>query len=132
MEKVKRFEDLIVWQKSRKLAHEIFLLSEVHEIKKDFGLRQQILNSSGSIPDNIAEGFERDGYKEYRQFLSVSKGSAGELRSQLYRIFDRNNILDEEEHQKLHSTVIEISKMLSSMMSNLNKNNYTGRKYKST
>jgi len=131
METVKRFEDLIVWQKSRKLAHKIYLLSEVLEIKRDYGLRQQVLDSSGSIPDNIAEGFERDGTKEYKQFLSISKGSAGELRSQLYRIFDRN-ILSEEEHQELHNVVIEISKMLSSMISILNKNIYAGRKYKSS
>lgn len=131
METVKRFEDLIVWQKSRKLAHKIYLLSEVLEIKRDYGLRQQVLNSSGSIPDNIAEGFERDGTKEYKQFLSISKGSAGELRSQLYRIFDRN-ILSEEEHQELHNVVIEISKMLSSMICILNENIYAGRKYKSS
>jgi len=129
METIKRFEDLIVWQKSRKLAYNIYLLSEEAGIKKDFGLRQQILNSSGSIPDNIAEGFERDGNKEYKQFLSISKGSAGELRSQLYRILDRN-ILTIEAHQELHNLVIEISKMLSSMISNLNNNIHAGRKYK--
>jgi len=129
METIKRFEDLIVWQKSRKLAYNIYLLSEEAGIKKDFGLRQQILNSSGSIPDNIAEGFERDGNKEYKQFLSISKGSASELRSQLYRILDRN-ILTIEAHQELHNLVIEISKMLSSMISNLNNNIHAGRKYK--
>ena len=127
METVKRFEDLIAWQKSRKLAHEVYLLSQEHEIKKDYGLRQPILNSSGSIPDNISEGFERDGNKENKQFLSISKGSAGELRSQLYRIFDKS-ILNEEEHQKLHDLVMEISRMLSSMINILNKNIYAGRK----
>lgn len=131
METIKRFEDLIVWQKLRKLAHKIYLLSEVIETKRDYGLRQQVLNSSGSIPDNIAEGFERDGAKEYKQFLSISKGSAGELRSQLYRILDRN-ILGKEEHQELHNMVVEISKMLSSMISILNKNIYAGRKYKNS
>ena len=129
MDTVKRFEDLIVWQKSRKLAQEIFILSQVNKIKRDFGLRQQILNSSGSIPDNIAEGFERDGNKESKQFLSIAKGSAGELRSQLYRILDRT-ILTKDARQKLHYLVIEVSKMLSSMISNLNKNIYVGRSIK--
>ena len=79
--KVKRFEDLIVWQKARILAKEVYILSKRKGIKEDFGLKDQILNSSGSIPDNIAEGFERNGNKEYKQFLSIAKGSAGELRS---------------------------------------------------
>ena len=129
MNTVKSFEDLIVWQKSRILAKNIFLLSEHYEIKRDFGLRQQILNSSGSVPDNIAEGFERDGNKEYRQFLSIAKGSVGELRSQLYRIFDRN-ILVKSEYEKLNNMTIEVSKMLSSMISKLNSSSYSGRKYK--
>ena len=126
---INRFEDLIVWQKARILAKEIYLLAKIPEIKGDFGLRQQILNSSGSVADNIAEGFERDGKKEYRQFLSISKGSVGELRSQLYRISDRK-IIKEEKYEELHNLATEISKMLSSMIANLNKQIYTGIKYK--
>ena len=129
MNTVKSFEDLIVWQKSRILAKNIFLLSEHHQVRRDFGLKQQILNSSGSVPDNIAESFERDGNKEYWQFLSIAKGSDGELRSQLYRIFDRN-ILIQAEYENLHNMTIEVSKMLSSMISKLNSSSYSGRKYK--
>lgn len=128
LNKVNRFEDLIVWQKSRILAKEIYILTKREGIKNDFGLKKQMLNSSGSIPDNIAEGFERKGNKEFRQFLSISKGSAGELRSQLYRIYDRE-IINEKEFEYYLNSVIEISKMISSMMNKISNSNYKGSKY---
>ena len=128
LNKVQRFEDLIVWQKARTLAKEVYSLSKMKGIKEDFGLKDQILNSSGSIPDNIAEGFERNGNKEFRQFLSIAKGSAGELRSQFYRIYDRG-IFNEEEFNYFKSSVIEISKMLNSMMNKISMSNYKGTKY---
>ncbi|MCD4795470.1 MAG: four helix bundle protein [Bacteroidales bacterium] len=127
--KVKRFEDLIVWQKARILAKEVYILSKRKGISEDFGLKKQILNSSGSIPDNIAEGFERNGNKEYKQFLSIAKGSAGELRSQFYRIYDRE-ILNEEEFNYFKNSVVEISKMLNSMMNIISSSNFKGTKYK--
>ena len=128
LNKVQRFEDLIVWQKARTLAKEVYSLSKMKGIKEDFGLKDQILNSSGSIPDNIAEGFERNGNKEFRQFLSIAKGSAGELRSQFYRIYDRG-IFNEEEFNYFKNSVIEISKMLNSMMNKISMSNYKGTKY---
>ena len=86
MATIKRFEDLEIWQEARKLAHEIHLICIETELRNDFRLKSQIKASSGSVMDNIAEGFERDGNTEFRQFLSISKGSAGETRSQLYRL----------------------------------------------
>lgn len=92
MATIKKFEDLEIWQEPRRLSNEIKEIVLNSELKNDFRLRDQIKGSSGSVMDNIAEGFERDGNIEFRQFLSVAKGSAGESRSQLYRVLDYGDI----------------------------------------
>lgn len=81
MATVKKFEDLEIWQEARRLSNEVKDIVLTSELKNDFKLRDQIKGSSGSVMDNIAEGFERDGNLEFRQFLSTAKGSAGESRS---------------------------------------------------
>lgn len=96
MATIKRFEDLKIWQEARRLAKVIFQLAVDTELKTDFRFKAQITASSGSVMDNIAEGFERDGNLEFRQFLAVAKGSAGEVRSQLYRAFDYGYIRQSE------------------------------------
>lgn len=92
MATIKRFEDLEIWQDARRLPKEIIFISKNTDLNKDFKLNAQIKDSSGSVMDNIAEGFERNGNIEFRQFLSIAKGSAGETRSQLYRVFDNDYI----------------------------------------
>ena len=86
------FEELEIWQLSRVFCQHVDYIINNTKLYNDFRLRDQINGSSGSIMDNIAEGFERDGKKEFRQFLTISKGSSGESRSQLYRAFDRKYI----------------------------------------
>jgi four helix bundle protein len=81
MSMVKRFEDLEIWQLAREISKDVYKITYKESIKYDFSLIDQLRRSSGSIMDNIAEGFERDGNKEFIQFLSVAKGSAGETRS---------------------------------------------------
>ena len=88
MATITKFEDLEIWQEARKLAKEIHLISRDTDLKTDFRFKEQIKASSSSVMDNIAEGFERDGNLEFRQFLSIAKGSAGESRSQIYRLYD--------------------------------------------
>lgn len=92
MAKIERFEDLDVWKLSREFAKDIYELTNDGEFQKDFRLKDQIRASSGSVMDNIAEGFERDGRREFVQFLYIAKGSCGETRSQLYRALDINYI----------------------------------------
>jgi four helix bundle protein len=92
MSTIKRFEDLDVWQVARALSIEIFSFTEKVGFSKDFTLKDQIKRSSGSVMDNIAEGFAREGTKEFVYFLSISKGSAAEVQSQLYRALDFNYI----------------------------------------
>jgi four helix bundle protein len=84
-----RFEDLEIWQTAKKLSLKVFMLTEVGPSSKDFKFRDQIRSSAGSVMDNIAQGFERSGQFELVNFLSISKGSSGEVRSQLYRGIDQ-------------------------------------------
>ena len=84
MSTIQKFEDLEAWKIAREVTRDIYKLSSKGEFIKDFGLRDQIRRSAVSIMSNIAEGFERDGDKEFVQFLSIAKGSAGEGRSHIY------------------------------------------------
>lgn len=129
MATIKRFEDLDAWKKARELSKKIFELTDKGSFKQDFALINQINSSSGSAMDNIAEGFERGGRKEFLQFLSIAKGSAGETRSQLYRAFDKK-YLDEKKFNELYGEVIDISKIISGLMEYLNKSEIKGSKFK--
>lgn len=124
----KSFEEIEVWQKSRSFANSIYKLTLESSFAKDFKLRDQINGSSGSIMDNIAEGFERGGTREFIQFLSIAKGSAGETRSQLYRAKDRSHISNEE-FEKMIDESLNISKQLSGLMKYLNSAGIKGIKY---
>ena len=129
MSTITRFEDLEVWQISRELCEDIFDITSSGEFCKDYGLKDQIRRSSGSVMDNIAEGFERDGNKEFKQFLSYSKGSAGEVRSQLYRALDYKYI-SVDRFNELYDKAFKISGKLSNLMDYLSRANIKGRKYK--
>jgi four helix bundle protein len=86
--KIKRFEDLIAWQKARKLTREIYQATRQGSFASDYGLARQIQRAAVSIMSNIAEGFERWGHAEFHQFLSIAKGSCAEVRAQLYVALD--------------------------------------------
>ena len=128
MATIKRFEDLEIWQDARRLSKEIIFISKNTDLNKDFKFNAQIKDSSGSVMDIIAEGFERNGNIEFRQFLSIAKGSAGETRSQLYRVFD-NDYINEE---KLNYLVIEYEKLsvkIHNFITYLNKKDFKGTKF---
>lgn len=130
MATIKKFEDLEIWQEARKLSKEIILISKNSELKNDFRFKEQVKSSAGSVMDNIAEGFERDGNLEFRQFLSIAKGSAGETRSQVYRLYD-SEYISESTCEKLTSEYEHLSKRIASFISYLNKKDFQGIKYKS-
>ena len=96
MATIKCFEEIESWKKARTLCKSIGALIDAGRFQKNFQIIQQLEGSSGSIMDNIAEGFERGTRAEFIQFLGYAKGSCGELRSQLYRALDRNYITDTE------------------------------------
>ena len=128
MSKINSFEDLEVWQLARELAREIYRLTQKEHFSKDYSLKDQINKSAGSTMDNIAEGFERGGNKEFSQFLFIAKGSCGEARSQLYRALDRQHI-DEIDFESVKNRAVTVSKQLSGFISYLKKSEIKGTKY---
>lgn len=130
MASFKYFEDIEAWQLARELCNTIYRITLYEKFSKDYNLINQISRSSASIMDNIAEGFEREGTKEFIQFLSISKASCGEVRSQLYRALDRNYIADKE-FTEIKEKAIVISKKLGALINYLKKTDYKGSKYKS-
>ena len=128
MATIKKFEDLEIWQEARKLAKEVIILSKETDLKTDFRFKEQIKASSGSVMDNIAEGFERDGNLEFRQFLSVAKGSAGETRSQIYRLYDCEYI-SEEQFKDLKNKYENLSGKIKNFITYLNKKDFKGNKF---
>jgi four helix bundle protein len=126
---INRFEDLEVWKNARELCKKIKIISDSTTLGKDFSLKDQILRSSGSCMDNIAEGFERDGNKEFINFLYISKGSIGETRSQVYRSFDFG-YLDKAQYDDLINDCLNLSAQLSNFITYLSKSGIDGLKKK--
>lgn len=129
MATIKKFEDLEIWQTARKLSKGICPVLENLQESKNYKLKEQLDGSTGSVMDNIAEGFERDGNREFIQFLAISKGSLGEVRSQLYRAYDRK-ALNENELNEFQIMCGELAGKIAKFMFYLNNTNYKGNKYK--
>ena len=107
----KKFEEIECWKKARELTGRIYEVSGKGNFAKDFGLKDQIRRAAVSIMSNIAEGHDRNGRGEFVQFLANAKGSAAEVRCQLYVALDQRYINDED-FQSLTDLAIEISRML--------------------
>ncbi|MEO1010656.1 MAG: four helix bundle protein [Bacteroidota bacterium] len=128
MGQVKEFEDLEIWQSARGICNDIWDIIENTSLGKDYKPRDQMNGSSGSIMDNIAEGFERNGNREFIQFLSIAKASCGELRSQLYRCLDRKHI-DRDLLEKLKGKTKIEGKQIGAFMRYLKNSEKRGSKY---
>jgi four helix bundle protein len=129
MARIEKFEDLVSWQKARALTQRVYRATKSGGFAKDFGLRDQIRRASVSILSNIPQGFERGGDKEFQQFLSVAKGSCAEVRAQLYVALDESYI-EPKEFEELEALTVEISRLISGMMTYLASSVVAGRKFK--
>jgi len=112
---IRSFEDIVAWQKSRELTIEVY---RTFKDCKDFSFKDQIQRASVSVMNNIAEGYERNGNKEFRKFLYISKGSSAEVRSMLDLALELRYVSDTS-HKKIYSLSIETSKILSGLIKSL-------------
>lgn len=129
MASVRDFEDLAIFQKARALSKRIYPHTKRGEFKYDSRFVQQIRAAAGSIMDNIAEGFERGGNKEFLNFLYIAKGSCGEVRSQLIRANDVG-YLTSEEFDELYSECRKLSAGIMNFIKEIKASDLTGAKFK--
>lgn len=129
MAKIAKFEELEIWQLAREICRYVDFLIQTTNLKTNYSLKDQIDRSSGSIMDNIAEGFERNGNRKFQQFLSIAKGSCGEVKSQSYRAFDKR-LISEEQHIKLNELAELEKNKIGSMMNYLRTTEIKGLKFK--
>ena len=129
MATIKRFEEIKAWQEARELAKLVYKVTRGIAIAKDYGLKDQIQRSAVSVGSNIAEGFARNGNKEFAKFLWIAKGSAAEVQSQFYTARDIGYVSDSDfdaVYSKAESCIILIYRFLKSLRSS----SISGERYK--
>ena len=126
---VRDFEELAIFQKARELSKKIYPITQRGEFKYDTSFVQQIRAAAGSIMDNIAEGFERTGNKEFLNFLYIAKGSCGEVRSQLIRANDLG-YMTKEEYDELYTESRKLSAGIMNFIKEIRTSENAGAKYK--
>ena len=127
MAKAEKFEDLTVFKLARELCKEVYAITKDGEFHKDSRFVQQIHASAGSVMDNIAEGYERDGNKEFINFLYIAKGSCGEVRSQIIRASDVG-FIEKDTATRLYNMCLDLSKSISRFIQSLKNSGITGPK----
>ena len=129
MATIKRFEEIKAWQEARELARLVYQVTRKSLFAKDYGLKDQIQRAAVSVGSNIAEGFARNGNKEFTKFLWIAKGSATEVQSQLYTAKDIGYVSDDDfnsVYSKAESCIILIYRFLKSLRSS----SLSGERYK--
>lgn len=129
MATITKFEEIEAWQEGRALKQEIYRQSKRGEFAKDFALRDQVRRAAISITANIAEGFERGGNREFLQFLSIAKGSCGEVLDHLYTAMDESYISNDE-FNNLYAQATEVGKLIGGFMRYLQRSEIRGIKFR--
>src|SRR4249919_1649376 len=124
----KNFEDLECWNMAADLDAEVYRLFKRSDLIHEYDIKNQMLRSAGSIADNIAEGFERGGNKEFLQFLYISKGSCGELRSQFHRA-KRRELIDDVIYLEYLAKCQKLSGKIAGLISHVKSSDYKGSKF---
>lgn len=125
----KRFEELEIWKLARKFCRNVWTITRVEPFSKDYSLKDQINRSSGSTMDNIAEGHDRGGNKEFVHFLTIARASNSEARSQLVRAYDRKHI-NREDFEILYKLNVEIGVKTTKFIKSIQSNGFKGNKFK--
>ena len=129
MAKIEKFQDLEAWKMARKITKEIYDISKQDKFSRDFALVNQIRRTSISILSNIAEGFERNGDKEFLQFLSIAKASNAEVYAQLYVALDQQYI-DNTKFKEIAEDLEETGRIIGGLMKYLHQSELRGSKFK--
>lgn len=129
MATITSFEELEIWKEARRLYKKVLALIKIDVVAKDFRLSNNMKEAAGSVMDNIAEGFERDSRLEFVNALSYSKGSTGEVRSQLFRGFD-SEYWDESELNELNEEYKNLASHIANFIKYLNTSDQKGLKFK--
>lgn len=108
MAKIKRFEELEIWQIASQIAVKVYLLCDTEPLKSDWGMKDQIRRSACSMSDNIAEGFEYNNNPDFIRFLNYAKGSSGEFRNKLIILKDAGKI-SQDIFDELYEKSLEFS-----------------------
>lgn len=129
MASIKRFEDVEAWKQGRELTRRIYQITSQSQFTRDYALRDQIRRAAISITSNIAEGFDRGGNREFMQFLAIARGSASELKSQLYTALDAGYV-DQKEFAELYQLAHSVVLLIGGFIKYLQQSELGGQKFK--
>ncbi|PAW64681.1 MAG: four helix bundle protein [Opitutia bacterium Tous-C1TDCM] len=129
MATIERFEDLVCWQAARKLRGAVYRLTRLRPFSADFALVNQIRRAALSASANIAEGFEREGNREFARFLAQAKGSVGEVKDELYAALDENYI-SQADFEQAYGLADETTRLLGGFIGYLRRTANAASKFK--
>lgn len=129
MATIKKFEEIMAWQVARELAKAVYALTRSGPLSKDFGMRDQLQRAEVSVGSNIAEGFERNGNREFTKFLWIAKGSAGEVASQIYTALD-GGYISQAQFDEVYNLARRCSYLIYKFITSLKSAQISGERYK--